>query len=98
MKKLEKITIRNLLTMTSGFTWDEWTTSYNDPDNDVMKLIQTSDWIKYVLDLPMSYIVCTLENSPNLQETVILIYKRITGREITYSFRSIAANISLSEN
>ena len=26
-----KITIRDLLTMTSGFTWDEWTTSYNDP-------------------------------------------------------------------
>lgn len=51
----EKITIRDLLTMTSGFKWDEWTTSYNDPDNDVMKLIQSNDWIKYVLDLPMSH-------------------------------------------
>ena len=51
----EKITIRNLLTMTAGFTWDEWTTSYNDPNNDVVKLIQSNDWIKYVLDRPMSY-------------------------------------------
>jgi CubicO group peptidase (beta-lactamase class C family) len=41
--------------MTAGFTWDEWTTSYNDPNNDVIKLINSSDWIKYVLDLPMSH-------------------------------------------
>ena len=52
----EKITIRNLLTMTAGFKWDEWTTSYNDPNNDVIKLTHSSDWIKYVLDLPMSHI------------------------------------------
>jgi CubicO group peptidase (beta-lactamase class C family) len=51
----EKITIRDLLTMTAGFEWDEWTTSYNDPDNDVIKLIQSTDWIKYVLDRPMSH-------------------------------------------
>jgi len=50
-----KITIRDLLTMTSGFTWDEWTTSYNDPANDVIRLIQTDDWIKYVLDRPMAH-------------------------------------------
>jgi CubicO group peptidase (beta-lactamase class C family) len=41
--------------MTAGFTWDEWTTSYNDPNNDVVKLIQSIDWMKYVLDRPMSY-------------------------------------------
>jgi CubicO group peptidase (beta-lactamase class C family) len=50
-----KITIRDLLTMTSGFSWDEWTTSYNDPANDVIKLIQSEDWIKYVLDRPMAH-------------------------------------------
>src|SRR5664279_404820 len=50
-----KITIRDLLTMTSGFTWDEWTTSYNDPANDVIRLIQSEDWIKYVLDRPMAH-------------------------------------------
>ena len=51
----EKITIRDLLTMTSGFKWDEWTTSFNDTRNDVVKLTQSSDWIKYVLDLPMAH-------------------------------------------
>ena len=51
----EAITIRDLLTMTAGFSWDEWTTLYSDPNNDVDKLIQSSDWIKYVLDRPMSH-------------------------------------------
>jgi CubicO group peptidase (beta-lactamase class C family) len=50
-----KMTIRNLLTMTSGLKWDEWTTSYNDPENDVIRLIQSNDWIKYVLDRPMAH-------------------------------------------
>lgn len=50
-----KMTIRDLLTMTSGFTWDEWTTSYNDPANDVIRLIQSDDWIKYVLDRRMAH-------------------------------------------
>ena len=50
-----KITIKNLLTMTSGLSWDEWATSYNDPDNDVMELVRSNDWIKYVLDKPMSH-------------------------------------------
>ncbi|MGE5812102.1 MAG: serine hydrolase domain-containing protein [Ignavibacteria bacterium] len=51
----EIITIEHLLTMTAGFTWDELSTSYNDPDNYVAGFVQSSDWIKYVLDLPMSY-------------------------------------------
>jgi len=51
----EDITIRHLLTMTAGFSWDEWSTLYSDPNNDVDKLIQSSDWIKYLLDRPMSH-------------------------------------------
>jgi CubicO group peptidase (beta-lactamase class C family) len=51
----ERMTIRDLLTMTSGLTWDEWSTSYNDPGNDVIKLIESNDWIKYVLERPMSH-------------------------------------------
>ncbi|MBN1350873.1 serine hydrolase [candidate division KSB1 bacterium] len=50
----EAITIKNLLNMTAGFTWDEVSTSMYDSQNDVYKLQMSSDWIKYVLDLPMS--------------------------------------------
>jgi CubicO group peptidase (beta-lactamase class C family) len=52
----DDITIKHLLTMTAGFSWDEWTTLYSDPNNDIAKLIQSSDWVKFILDLPMSEI------------------------------------------
>ncbi len=49
------ITLNHVLSMSAGFQWDELTTPYSDPDNDVRKLINSSDWIKYVLDLPVIY-------------------------------------------
>ena len=54
------ITIKDLLTMSAGFQWDELSTPYVDRqgnpnlENDAMKLAQSDDWIKYMLDLPMS--------------------------------------------
>ena len=48
------ITLEHLLTMTAGFEWDEFTYPYTDPRNDVVKFYSSDDWIKYVLDLPMS--------------------------------------------
>lgn len=59
-ERKESITLENLLTMSSGFAWDEISTPYLDifgklnPQNDANKMIQSSDWIKYMLDLPMS--------------------------------------------
>jgi CubicO group peptidase (beta-lactamase class C family) len=54
------ITIKDVLTMSAGFQWDELSTSYVDRqgnpnlENDAMKMAQSDDWIKYMLDLPMS--------------------------------------------
>lgn len=50
----EAITLEDLLTMTAGFSWDEWSTPYGSPQNDASKLAQSGDWMKYMLDLPMS--------------------------------------------
>lgn len=56
----ESITLEQVLTMSPGFTWDEMSIPYVDfygnpnPENDAMKMHQSSDWIKHVLDLPMS--------------------------------------------
>ena len=53
------ITLKHVLTMSAGFQWDE-TSSYIDKqgnpnlENDAMKMAQSDDWIKYMLDLPMS--------------------------------------------
>jgi len=56
-ERKESITLENVLTMTAGFIWDELSTPYVDecgketPENDAIKMGQSSDWIKYVLDL-----------------------------------------------
>jgi CubicO group peptidase (beta-lactamase class C family) len=50
----EEVTLEHLLSMTAGFEWDEWTYPYDDPRNDVTKMYVSRDWVKYVLDLPMS--------------------------------------------
>ncbi len=43
------LTIKHLLTMTSGIEWDDETTSYFDPRNDLYRLFTSRDPIKYIL-------------------------------------------------
>jgi CubicO group peptidase (beta-lactamase class C family) len=77
----EKITIRDLLTMTSGFKWDEWTTSFNDQNNDVVKLSQSSNWVKSVLDLPMSYAPgTTVTYNSGVSHVLSGIITKVTGQ------------------
>ena len=49
-----KMTLQDVLTMSAGFSWDEWTYIYTDERNDANKLIRSNDLIKYMLDLPLS--------------------------------------------
>jgi CubicO group peptidase (beta-lactamase class C family) len=46
----DAITLRDLLTMQSGLACDDW--DGGSPGNE-SKLYQSSDWVKFVLDLPM---------------------------------------------
>ncbi|SJZ34037.1 CubicO group peptidase, beta-lactamase class C family [Enhydrobacter aerosaccus] len=50
---LAKVTFRHLLTMSSGFTWDE-TPPYSDPANSERRMIEASDPVRYVLQQPFS--------------------------------------------
>jgi CubicO group peptidase (beta-lactamase class C family) len=43
------MTIRHLLTMTSGLQWDDESTSYYDPVNDMYQLFTTSDPMRFIL-------------------------------------------------
>ena len=49
------ITLHDVLSMSAGFRWDEFTLPYTDPNNYVRLLIDSQDWIKYVLDLEVIY-------------------------------------------
>jgi len=51
----QKITLDNLLTMTAGFRWNELAISYADPQNDFNIMVRSPDWVKHVIDSPMSH-------------------------------------------
>ena len=48
------ITIENMLTMSVGFDWDEWTIPYGETGNSLSDMYNTSNnYISYVLNLPV---------------------------------------------
>jgi CubicO group peptidase (beta-lactamase class C family) len=47
------VTIRDLLTMSAGFEWNELSVSYEDRDNDVNLMWQSQDPLAYLFDKPM---------------------------------------------
>ena len=53
-ERKESITLKHVLTMSSGFVWDDMSTLFTDPESHSAKMVASSDWIKYVLDMPMS--------------------------------------------
>lgn len=53
--KKRQITIENLLTMTPGFDWDEFSVSYNHPKNDCRLMEESPDWVEFVVNRPMAY-------------------------------------------
>lgn len=49
----EKITVGNLLTMTSGLTWNEQDVPYSEYNNDIIQLFITPDPVKFILSKPV---------------------------------------------
>ena len=47
-KRKESITLKHVLTMSAGFTWEQ------HPDEDLADMKESKDWIKFMLDFPMS--------------------------------------------
>jgi CubicO group peptidase (beta-lactamase class C family) len=50
----DRMSLRDVLTMTTGIRWDEESTEYTDPANSCAVMEGKEDWIQYVLDQPMA--------------------------------------------
>lgn len=52
----DRMTIEDLLTMTAGMEWDEWSASYDDTEANTLRVMAYApDCIQYILDRPMAY-------------------------------------------
>ena len=51
----KSITIRDLLTMSAGIKWDEFTHLYTNPLNDAASMESSDDWLKFILSPPMDF-------------------------------------------
>jgi len=49
----KNLRLRDLLTMTSGQAWDEWSYPYTDPRNDHAKMVRDDNPIRYLLGRPL---------------------------------------------
>ncbi len=51
--KKQAIQLKHILTMSSGLDWLEHGTSYNDLENSEWQMVDSEDWIEYVLSKPV---------------------------------------------
>jgi len=81
-ERKRRITLRNLLTMTSGLEWHE-DLAYDDPKNSADVMESTNDWVRYVIDQPMVDDPGTkfVYNS-GVTELLAHIFKKVTGSNI----------------
>lgn len=77
-----RITLRHVLTMTTGLDWNE-ETAYDDPKNDSSLMEATDDWIQYVIDRPMAHEPGKVFNySSGVSELLAYIFEKETGQDI----------------
>src|SRR5207249_3859194 len=53
-KEKDSIRLKDLLSMTAGFSWDEWTHPYTDPRNDAAVMASKADFFRYVFERPVA--------------------------------------------
>jgi CubicO group peptidase (beta-lactamase class C family) len=49
------ITFEHALQMRTGFEWDELSVNYSEPTNPLVELVDSEDWLEYVMNLPVAY-------------------------------------------
>ncbi len=81
-ERKRRMTIGHLLTMTSGFDWNEYL-PYSDPRNDAIAMEGGFDWIQYVIDKPMAAEPGQSFNyNSGSSQLLSYIFRQTTGRDI----------------
>lgn len=77
-----RMTVRHLLTMTSGLDWNE-SLPYTDPKNTATALEESADWTKFTIDRPMATDPGTIFNyNSGASALLAYVFARATGRDI----------------
>lgn len=78
----DALTLRHVLTMTTGIKWDESSTSYTDATNNCAEMEARKDWVQYVLDQPMAEEPGkTFVYNSGATQLLSYLLKRVTGKE-----------------
>jgi CubicO group peptidase (beta-lactamase class C family) len=81
-ERKRRITLRHVLTMSSGLDWHEDVPD-DDPRSDMGKLEATDDWVQYVIDKPMSQEPGKVFNySSGVAELLAYVFEKETGQDI----------------
>ena len=79
----ERIQIKHLLTMSSGWAWNQFNYSWNDKRNDAANMYKCKDVVKYVLERPMNAKPGIKFNYTNGEPTVMgVILGNACGMEV----------------
>lgn len=81
-ERKRRITLRHLLTMTSGIDWNE-ELPYGDPNNSSDQMEATSDWTEFVINRPMAHEPGKVfAYSSGGSQLLSHIFKQATGKDI----------------
>jgi len=81
-ERKRRMTLRDLLTMSSGFDWNE-ELPYDDPGNTAIAMEAADDWVQYVIDRPMAHEPGTVfAYSSGVSELLAHIFLKETGQDI----------------
>jgi CubicO group peptidase (beta-lactamase class C family) len=95
----QTITIKHLLTMSSGIEWDDETYYYNDPRNDIYQLFTVSDPIRYILSKELIETPGTVFAYRNCNTNLLgAIIRRASGQRIdTFAENYLFSKLVITE-
>jgi CubicO group peptidase (beta-lactamase class C family) len=90
-ERMGRVTLEDVLTMRTGIDFDEWALPVSDPQNIVIRMEASDDWIQFVLDLPMAHVPgeVWMYNSGAVQLLSVVV-KEATGLQVDEYARSIS--------